>query len=218
MRDKIEYKGYWWLPSNPDATVAGILTYIPHEKITLELIGSFDSEKAPIETLIKNKTENIISGFTSDSKKITLVNCFPSGSLNLSCPFPIVRYSCQLIIAGKHLENFEQKCFYKAFITIPELTYWKPAESLETTIQFSETNRIKLGTIAFSTEGKEIIVSRIDNNTQLIIKEVVNYYGDHYSPKIEQKTCLEILKDEDTSFEDFYSNINIYEQFLSLAT
>lgn len=218
MRDKIEYKGYWWLPSNPDATVAGILTYTPHEKITLELIGSFDSEKAPIETLLDKDTESIIHGFTSDSKEITLVNCYPSGSINLSCSFPIVRYSCQFIIIGKHLQSLKQKCFYKALITIPELTHWRPPESLNTSIQFTKENRIKLTTISFGTEGKIVNSTQIDNNTQLIIKEGVNYYGDHFSPKIEQQTYLEILKENDASIEDFYSNISMYEQFLSLAT
>lgn len=34
---KLEYKGYWWLPSNPDKRVAGVL--YPNEKIVLELLG-----------------------------------------------------------------------------------------------------------------------------------------------------------------------------------
>lgn len=218
MKDKIEYKGYWWLPSNPDATVVGILTYKPYEKITLELIGSFDSEQDPIETFLNKKNESIIHGLTSDSKEITLVNCYPSGSINFSCPFPIIRYSCQFIIIGKCLESFKQKCFYKALVTIPDLTYWRPPESLKTLIQFTKENRMKFTTISFKTEGKIVNSTQIDNNTQLIIKEGVNYYGDHFSPKIEQQTYLEILKESDTSIEDFYSNISMYEQFLSLAT
>lgn len=46
LDEKLECKGYWWLPNNPNETVAGVLTYIPDEKILLELIGAFDSKKA----------------------------------------------------------------------------------------------------------------------------------------------------------------------------
>ncbi len=218
MRDKIEYKGYWWLPSNSVTTVAGILTYIPHERITLELIGSFDSEKKTLEAFLNKKTENIIHGFTSDSKEITLVDCDPSGNVNLSCSFPIIRYSCQFIIIGKHLQSLEQKSFYKALITIPELMHWRPPESLNTSIQFSKENRKKLVTISFEIGEKIVNSTQINDNTQLIIKEGINYYGDHFSPKIEQQTYLEILKESNASIEDFYSDVSMYEQFLSLAT
>lgn len=218
MTKKFKYKGYWWLPNNPDEKVAGILTYTPHESIILELLGNFDSEKTPVETLFEEETEKIIHGFTSDAKEITLMNCHPSGSINFSCRFPIIRHNCQFIVSGKHLERFNQKSFYKAFVTIPELTYWRPPELLKTSIRFTKEDRIKSTSISFESESKIINNTQIDNNTQLIIKEGVNYYGNHFSSKIEQQTHLEILKQSDTSIESFYSDICLYEQFLSLAT
>ena len=39
LNEKLECKGYWWLPSKPENKIAGILTYTPNEKIKLELIG-----------------------------------------------------------------------------------------------------------------------------------------------------------------------------------
>ena len=50
LEQKLEYKGYWYLPSSPENKVAGVITYYPGEKIVLELIGCFDnsiSSKAP---------------------------------------------------------------------------------------------------------------------------------------------------------------------------
>lgn len=35
FNEKLECKGYWWLPNNPNETIAGVLTYIPNEKILL---------------------------------------------------------------------------------------------------------------------------------------------------------------------------------------
>lgn len=41
LDDKIEYRGFWYLPSDPENSVAGTVTYYPNERIVLELIGSF---------------------------------------------------------------------------------------------------------------------------------------------------------------------------------
>ena len=42
LDEKLECKGYWWLPNNPNETVAGVLTYIPDEKILSLIPQHFD--------------------------------------------------------------------------------------------------------------------------------------------------------------------------------
>lgn len=39
------FKGYWWLPENPNNKVAGILTYTPGESMCLELLGGFENAR-----------------------------------------------------------------------------------------------------------------------------------------------------------------------------
>lgn len=58
----------------------------------------------------------------------------------------------------------------------------------------------------------------IDDNTTIKIEGGVNYVGDYFSPNINQHTYIEILKQDNSSIEDFYANIFMFEQFLSLAT
>ena len=38
LDEKLECKGYWWLPNNPNETVAGVLTYIPDALLSKENI------------------------------------------------------------------------------------------------------------------------------------------------------------------------------------
>lgn len=58
----------------------------------------------------------------------------------------------------------------------------------------------------------------IDGNTILNIESGINYHGDYFSPKIEQYTYLKILKQRNVCISDIYSNVFMFEQFLSLAT
>lgn len=216
--ERIEYKGYWWLPNHPSRQVAGVLNYYPNEKIVLELIGTFDSEKVAVVALLSKKTENIIHGLTSNAEKITLINCISSGSANFSCDFPIIRYSCQFIVVGKYLEDFECKCFYKARVIIPELSSWCHPALLKTTLYDDPDNGMRKILISFEIEDKIINNTDIDDKTSLIVGAGVNYEGKLFSPKIEQYAYIEILKQDDASIQDFYKNIYRFEQFLSLAT
>ena len=55
FNEKLECKGYWWLPNNPNETIAGVLTYIPNEKILLELIGTFYNPQIQISAESETK-------------------------------------------------------------------------------------------------------------------------------------------------------------------
>lgn len=218
LNEKLECKGYWWLPSKPENKIAGILTYTPNEKIKLELIGSFDSKHIDILFCDKKSDENIIHGITSDSKKVTLINCHSYASLNLSCPFPIVNYNCQFLILGKLLKDFEEECFYKAYVTIPELSHWCSPCALTETMMEDKQNEEFATTISFKSKSILINSTDVDENTTIDIKGSVNYQGDYLSPQIEQYTYISILKKDDVSIKDFFANIYLFEQFLSLAT
>ena len=79
MINGFEYKGYWYLPSDPEHKVAGILSYVPNESITLELIGSFEKSKTGIISSFEKERVDFILGITSDAHEVSLINCFPNG-------------------------------------------------------------------------------------------------------------------------------------------
>lgn len=213
---KIEFKGYWYLPSNPDNAIAGVVTYFPNERIILELFGGFDNSITGL--FFSDKDEPIIYGKTSDAKEVSLVNCFQYSSLNFSADFPIVRYNCDYMIIGKHINGLDEKCKYWANIEIPELSFWCPPKAIE----IKETiNKIELSISRFQNNDTNTIENvQIDENTSICIKQSVNFDSSEYllTPKIEQYTFLEIYKKEDATILDFLSDILMYEQFLSLAT
>lgn len=218
MTNKIEFKGYWWLPNNPDTAVAGILTYVPQDEIVLELIGSFDSNKSAAEAFLSKKSEKVIYGKTPNSKNITLINCSAYGSLNFSCPFPIIKYTCQFIIIGSHIEDIEQKKFFKACISLPLLSQWCPPCALSNTVYFDQNNKIGTTTIAFNTNQKSLNSTAIDDNTTVNIESGIRYIGDYYSPMIEQYTYLEIHKKMNASIVELLRDIHMFKHFLSFAT
>lgn len=216
MTEPIEIKGYWWLPSSPDDIVAGILTYTPNDSIRLELLGQLHPQTSAIEEFINREEDNVILGFSSDAKEISLLTCFPSGgSLNFSCKFPIQRYKCQHLIIGLHITSLDTPFFFKTQVDIPYLSLWATPNSIENTMCFNE-NKVEKYCISFKTEGTHI--NHVDiENYRLSIDGVVNYKGDYFEPKINQKTLVTLTNTSEFSLNDAISKIFLFEQFLSFA-
>lgn len=116
------FKGYWWLPENPDNKVAGVLTYTPGEKLVLELIGAFEKDDGSFKNVldVDDRKVPLIYGIDSGAKEISLVSCHSWFSINISCPFPMVRYTAQFMVYNKHIKDLDEKCQYTAHVRFPE--------------------------------------------------------------------------------------------------
>ncbi len=218
----LEYKGYWYLPSSSEKKVAGILTYIPSDKITLELIGAFDNS---LSSLFETKEEKVIYGKTSDAKEVTLLQCFQCSSINFSSDFPIVTYNCSYLIIGKHINSLDEQARYWVSFRIPELTYWCHPGALTNTVKFDENGgKITQMSIAFNSvnNNNEDVISnvKIDNNTSVLIKRGVYFDGTTYllNPQFEQYTYVDIIKQSAVSINELLIDIHTFERFISLAT
>ena len=120
-----EYKGKWWLPSNKEYKVAGILYYRPGEEFRLELIGTFDSENdGSIAVIFSTQREPVIHGQASDGTNISLFYCGCHITHCGKADFSTVVYKAREIAIGLHLNSIDDNCFFKACVKIPELSYW----------------------------------------------------------------------------------------------
>lgn len=217
MTKTIVIKGYWWLPSTPENTVAGILTYTPNESIILELIGQLKPETSAIEEFINREEECAILGYSSDAKEISLINCYPpGGNLNFSCKFPIQRYNCQHLIIGTHITSLDTPCFFKALINIPYLSLWATPNSIKNTMLFEE-KQINKYCISFRAKGNHLDAVTL-GNYRISIDGYVNYSGEYFEPKINQKTTVTLTNSSDYTLKDALKQIFLFEQFLSFAT
>lgn len=220
LDQNLEYKGYWYLPTEPEDRVAGVLTYTPNERIVLELMGCFGEYSWSI--LSKKEEEPVIFGRTADGKNVTLINNIRSLKINSGADFPLVRYTCNFMVIGKHVKSMDEKRNYWATARIPALSLWCQPGALTTTMFFDKKKSINHVNLSFSTEfrSRKDVIShvKVDGNTGIKIMKGVRYNGDHFAPEIEQFSYLEVRKKEKTSIKELLTDIFMFEQFLSLAT
>ena len=224
MKESREFKGIWYLPGQPEKSVAGILYYKKGDSIKLELIGSLTEESNPILSFFsKGKDEQkLIHGESSNAKKITLVNCFKgASSYNLSCSFPVTSFDFQYIIVGKHLVESDEQCFTRIKVLTPALSYWPGSLLIREEIDFKGN---EISSIKINLDTKPTIHTEVDLGSDLklslatsVIMKGQKIYPDCF--RINQITYFHIETiSEKKSFLELLQQTGLFIQFLSLAT
>ena len=128
--EQIEYKGYWFLPSNPKKKVEGVLTYIKGSMAYLELLGGFEDSSDNLQEN-RNNVYSVIYGETVDAK-ITIFQAIQTKHItNTESDISLVTYVSNMLIVGKHSLGMDEKCEYSAMVLIPALSYWCYPNAIE---------------------------------------------------------------------------------------
>lgn len=213
MTEPIEIKGIWWLPNFPDHKVAGLLNYTPIGKTKLELIGEFRTDDW-LRSFNAEKGENVIWGLSSDNKKITLLQNYPSAKKNSACPFPIMRYDCQFLIIGKHTLSLKEECQYSARVLFDELSYWYRPNLIQSTCN---NNFIELIAIPGKNPAVEVPVT---DEMKFTLEPQITFSQTQMGLKAEvgQATDLVINFKKPVHLQFILNVVKEFEQILSIAT
>jgi len=172
MIKNFEYKGLWFLPSNTDKKIPGILKYnYENNSNTLELIGSF-YEYSNFEG------EDIILGVTTKGEDITLTECNLKSSTgipqsksnqNQENELSTLNFRIESILKGHHIFKKEDLVFQKIYVEILNLDQWVGITGLYT------HNDPKSSTRNIIYKAPEPIKIEINEDVTLEIKFLANH-------------------------------------------
>lgn len=219
--ESFEFKGYWWLPSRPNAKLAGIVSYVPGERIILELFGSLNNVSDAIELCTTESNEATIHGMLENGKNVTLLSCVPSVNYNLSS-FPVIKYSCSYCFVGEHFSSMNNKGGFRVTAHFPELSYWcRPAIIKETIVKNKENKGHSIN-LSINTElsGKALDEVKLDDGFKIQLKAGANFRttAGLLDNNMNQSTWVEISREGTVSFNELLAQVYRFEGFLSLAT
>lgn len=210
------YKGYWWLPSEPEEQIAGTLTIDSRGNVKLELYGCFGP--ADDYVIFDRKDDPAIYGrcYTSDSKMtdVSLIGCSSALTLNFSDnTFPLTRYACRYALIGIHCQKMEDAMFFKAHVDFKELAFWCPPKN----ITFLRDDSISVSIETKLEEKAPLASVELDGGVKIQLKEGATYKPDYPKLYIDQSTYVEILKDDMNALLAL-STSRMFERYLSVAT
>lgn len=216
MTEKYIHKGIWWLPDNPQRKVSGILSIIPEENLSLEIIGQLEPNSRTHYLASSSIPQiSVIWGFSSEAKPISVFGCIGRMTQNSSCPFPIVNYQIQVVIVGSHIESYDEIGDYDIKVNFKELPLWYRPKCLN---HYVESNK-HFG-LDVNMANTQVVTTQISEDCKIQIEEDVHILKDNMglSLSIKQDSVLRFIYNRPISLRDAEKIVYTFEQFFSLAT
>ena len=120
--DDFELSGFWWLPTNPDHQVPGILRYNSGDRITLELFGSLQAWSDHSQ---EDSDTDIILGLAEGTRIFTLQKLIRTNAKSTGKD-KVYRssYIAHRLFKGKHFASAEEIRFSSISISYTSFEDW----------------------------------------------------------------------------------------------
>lgn len=122
---RFEKQGYWWLPSDPERRLPGMLVFGHDVDSELRLLGSMQEDFDALRMIGRGGDDfrpEIILGTSSDGKDYTLVYCLRNG-FSMSA-YVIESFLPAVVIEGRHFASVETIVIQCATVRLSHLNGW----------------------------------------------------------------------------------------------
>lgn len=208
----LEVTGYWWLPSNPEDIVPGILRYYGIENTVLELNGCFESHSVRVAGNPAGLECDVICGSDYQSNRYSLLKSILASHSKSS--YEISTFQVEVVIKGLFLDNSDDKVFNKIRLHFPNIERWQLTDLISFKSKYGKdiyecdlnpcdnTLKVDLG------DGYSFSIL-----PQLLIRENMSDAGRVCS--ITRATYITIQNSSDRSISEFLEMMSIAEQLVS---
>lgn len=218
MTERFEIKGLWFLPSNKDKKVSGVLRFDPVEGSYLELIGSLD-ENISLQDFNSLDNGAIILGTSVDSESITLYHCYLSSrekkSVRNEIAGPIKEtFFVNFILNGYHFENEESFKFNTIASSLQNFDEWLDISGFQIDHEKTIENLYSINYI----KPKDIQFDLHENHNGKFTFHVSRPHV--YSQKHEyiiQEAWLELNSRNEIGLQEIRQLLNRFQNFLTMG-
>lgn len=204
-----EYRGQWFVPTNPKKKLYGTLIFDSKSKIQLELVGSLRDKIASTQLF----EGDIILGETTNGKQITLYKCF---EINYSMNFPGTEtqiIDALYIFEGAHFTKVKDLHFKSIKAELLHLNEWLGI----TGFKLTQTDFKK-----FIYKLKYKLPNQIDFPIDKNVSGKINFtakhpgFGEIYEYKLNQNA--QVIFEAKSAELDFESSLDYLHHFQDLIT
>lgn len=203
-------KGYWWLPSDKENKIAGILTCNGKDQSALELFGCFQSFNLLSSRKRGSYACELIYGITQKGEKFSLLNNI---RLSLSASeYATCTFMTSIVIEGIHLDESNKKCFTGGLLSFKYLSNWYRKDTIE--VQDDDDYQI----FKCKCKGSNERTVRMSDGSELTIHSSYKnaYFGHNDEIRLYQGTQLILTVSKPLTVWEFLDKAKILQQLVSL--
>lgn len=210
--------GKWWLPSDKETVLGGVLTVDADGNSELELIDGLFEEDVDRVSMIHG---------IGDGRQITVLDSFYKGkrSVYAQDESTVEMYQPGAVLVGVHLESPEMELFDQIDVQVTNLTTWVRKSFI------SETGHVERDGEKVTSKSHEIKIAVGDSTTvrldahqvQLTLVHLVKHGGKKEaawsrSINIDEEVTLRIVADSPRSWDGFDPTIKAVRDLITLAS
>lgn len=205
--ESFDFKGFWWLPNNPNEKLAGICSFTPFEGGELELIGDFSSL-----TEFNDLDQPLLILGTTLKGEITLYDCFLIKNEKRHGGIEVSRYCVNLIFSGIHFCIDSDVKFNSISIHYSCMNEWVKIKTFD--FVHSEEGEVHL----VYKSWEQLAQASFDSNYRLSIgigcEQSVNFFE---KITVDRKVFVAIESVEEKHYNDYRKIMNYVRNFLTLG-
>lgn len=221
MTEKFKITGEWFIPTNTENRIHGILSFDPIEGTELELYGSLTEDNFFPEFL----NQEIILGITSNSEQITLFSCTmtKSGGATLvvgeEFGKPSTTYFIEYLLKGLHVQSSNELIFNQISSELFNLGEWIGISGFNRINNvFQDTTKKNIITIEYKLP--EDIEFEINDNTKgkfIFRAKQSDHTRYQKSVTISQRVEFQVISNKEKTISELLKYIFTFQNFLTLA-
>jgi len=206
--ETISYKGEWWLPSKQQKET-GILKIFRDKEIRLELDYFFNLEIGMQIGYPRNF--EIILGKTTNSEKITLLNCRDRDLLGKL-------FNIEFVFIGEHFNSFKDIKFKSMEFEYTYLNEWAYFDWYKQYIYYKKNKVNKVETTYIKKAPIKIFLDIPENKINLTFSfNLINSFNSSSKGYKKRETVLLAESNKQKTFDEWWNIITIIRNFLILG-
>lgn len=232
LHEEHSWRGYWWLPEDPDNRHAGFLTYHPTTGVELVLVGGFDAEvrreigPGAWAVLAETKDFPVVHG-RAGNRDITLFNAYSAKSRTYGLGFfdggPSEQtLRAQTALVGVHVESPDKGAFDHANCAIEDTWIWSASSAIQASWGWDKDSNRPSGEATISMSPVDEQIANVDGAAitlahWLTLPAFDTMRGGSRA-RVEHKPVLSIRPDGLGSFDSLLEHVAKLQDLLALAT
>ena len=205
---ELEEIGIWWIPSNPEIQVSGLLKFSSSTGIRLELIGSLQEHSKVNCPIILGVTQG---------KLITLCENRVIHSRSSIPGFDSERYTVKIAFIGDHFSSLDEVKFFGVAVEYSHLSDWANLPVIKRQEELEEDN-YNIRELNFSYTRPETVRGSTDQGVLSLVYTWQDS-GQPFQIDFSQSATFEIKSQEEFSFDEWMAKLIFpLQNFITLAT
>jgi hypothetical protein len=223
-----EFRGWWWLPGQPDRQLPGTLV-VTRGEAELDLTGHFGHEviaKTDSEIVMSGglAEQTRILGIDRDGRAVTSEGHHSASFTEHSAGVTISKYSRRVTLVGKHFEAGEKIKFDEIAIRASDLTAWTQTRIIETKARRRKRGRGYVwGDVSARSKTIPDVDIELARGERAFIRFGAKFKGVDISGRgsehaeLTQDTALHLRFARERDLEYIFDRVGDLRNFLSLA-